>query len=188
MKHLFAQTFLLLALFGASAHGVSAMAGKYSVKGRVVDTDTKKPIEFASVVLIAVPDSTIKSSALTDPNGNYTFTNVAEGSYVVKAQIVGYSPNFSSRFASTPNTKVADIPIKSSAVIKEVMVTGKKPYIEKKADRTVLNIESSATVSAESAYEVLKKAPNISIDKDDNININGKQGATVLINDRPTHL
>ena len=62
MKHLFAQTFLLLALFGASAHDVSAMAGKYSVKGRVVDTDTKKPIEFASVVLIAVPDSTIKSS------------------------------------------------------------------------------------------------------------------------------
>ena len=63
------------------------------------------------MVLIAVPDSTIKSSALTDLNGNYTFTNVAEGSYVVKAQIVGYSPNFSSRFASTPNTKVADIPM-----------------------------------------------------------------------------
>ena len=54
--------------------------------------------------------------------------------------------------------------------------------------RASLLASSSATASAESAYEVLKKAPNISIDKDDNININGKQGVTVLINDRPTHL
>jgi len=58
MKHLFAQTFLLLALFGASAHDVSAMAGKYSVKGRVVDTDTKKPIEFASYVCMPKKERT----------------------------------------------------------------------------------------------------------------------------------
>lgn len=52
----------------------------------------------------------------------------------------------------------------------------------------VLNIESSATASGENAYEVLKKAPNVNVDKDENININGKKGVTILINDRPTHL
>ena len=165
-----------------------ATAGKYTIKGRVIDFDTKKPVEFASVVLISLPDSTIKSSALTDSKGDYSFKNIAEGTYVVKAQIVGYTPNLSDKFRSAPSTNVADIAIKTSAVIKEVTVTGKKPYIEKKADRTVLNIENSATASAESAYEVLKKAPNINIDKDDNININGKQGVTVMINDRPTQL
>lgn len=181
---------LLFLLFGILAIAINTfgVAGKCSIKGRVIDIDTKKPVEFASVMLIALPDSTIKNSALTDPQGNYVFANVAEGSYLVKAQIVGYSPNRSKSFTSSPNTSVADIAIKSSAVIKEVTVTGKKPYIEKKADRTVLNIESSATASAESAYEVLKKAPNINIDKDDNININGKQGVTVMINDRPTQL
>ncbi|WP_320052523.1 carboxypeptidase regulatory-like domain-containing protein [uncultured Acetobacteroides sp.] len=187
MKTIRKQGFLLLGILAIALNSFG-VAGKYSIKGRVVDDDTKKPIEFASVMLIALPDSTIKSSALTDPQGNYSFANVAEGKFVVKAQIVGYSSNRSKSFASSPNTSVADIAIKPSAVIKEVTVVGKKPYIEKKADRTVLNIESSATASAESAYEVLKKAPNINIDKDDNININGKQGVTVMINDRPTHL
>lgn len=188
MKSIIQKQALLLVGILAIALSSFGVAGKYSVKGRVIDTDTKKPIEFASVVLIALPDSTIKSSALTDPNGTYSFANVSEGSYVVKAQIVGYKASLSKKFASTPNAMVADIAITPSAVIKEVMVVGKKPYIEKKADRTVLNIESSATASAESAYEVLKKAPNINIDKDDNININGKQGVTIMINDRPTHL
>lgn len=168
-----------------SSFGVT---GKYSIKGRVVDFDTRKPVEFASVVLISLPDSTIKSSALTDSKGDYSFKNVTEGTYVVKAQIVGYTPNQSDQFKSTPNTNVTDLAITASAAIKEVTVTGKKPYIEKKADRTVLNIESSATASGESAYEVLRKAPNVNIDKDDNININGKKGVTIMINDRPTHL
>ena len=188
MKGLIRKQSLLIAGFLAFTLSSFGAAGKYTIKGRVVDNDTKKPIEFASVVLMALPDSSIKSSALTDQKGGYTFNNVNDGSYIVKAQIVGYKPNISPSFKSTPNTVVADIPIASSAVIKEVTVTGKKPYIEKKADRTVLNIESSSTAAAESAYEVLKKAPNIEIDKDDNININGKQGVTVMINDRPTNL
>ena len=66
-----------------------ATAGKYTIKGRVIDFDSKKPVEFASVVLISLPDSTIKSSALTDSKGDYSFKNIAEGTYVVKAQIVG---------------------------------------------------------------------------------------------------
>jgi hypothetical protein len=181
------QVILIIAITSIAMNVLGA-AGKYSIKGKVVDAETKQPVEFASVVLLSLPDSTIKGSALTDPQGNYSFANIAEGTFIVKAQLVGYKPNLSGRFTSAPNANVADIAIKPSAVIKEVTVVGKKPYIEKKADRTVLNIESSATASAESAYEVLKKAPNINIDKDDNININGKQGVTVMINDRPTHL
>lgn len=180
------QAALLLLLIAATVSAFAA--GKNSIKGKVLDINNQKPIGYATIFLLSLPDSTIKSSAITNEDGSYQISNIAEGSFVIKAQFVGYKPAISPRFTATTATEIPVITLEPSAVIKEVTVLGKRPFIEKKADRTVLNIESSAAASAESAYEVLKKAPNVNIDKDDNININGKQGVTILINERPTYL
>src|SRR5699024_8744766 len=38
------------------------------------------------------------------------------------------------------------------------------------------------------AMEVLKKSPGISVDNSDNIRLRGKEGVTIMINGRPSHL
>lgn len=188
MKKIIAKRLSLALLFTLTISAAFADKGTHQVTGKVVDINSHKPIEYATVYLVALPDSTIMLSSTTDSAGSYRFASVNNGSFVVRAQFVGYKTALSSTFRTAPVTSIPDIALTPTTMFKEITVVGKRPFIEKKVDRTVLNIESSPTASGENAYEVLKKAPNINIDKDDNININGKAGVTVLINDRPTNL
>jgi hypothetical protein len=69
-----------------------------------------------------------------------------------------------------------------------VTVTAKRPLIEQKIDRTIVNVEAAVTNVGSSALEVLEKSPGITVDKDGNISLKGKQGVMVLVDGRPTQL
>jgi hypothetical protein len=69
-----------------------------------------------------------------------------------------------------------------------VVVTARKPLIEQKIDRTIVNVEASITNVGTNALEVLEKSPGISVDRDGNVSLKGKQGVVVLIDGRPTQL
>ncbi len=60
--------------------------------------------------------------------------------------------------------------------------------IEQKLDRTVINVDASPTNAGATVLEVLEKSPGISVDKDGNISLKGKQGVVVLIDGKPTYL
>jgi iron complex outermembrane receptor protein len=51
-----------------------------------------------------------------------------------------------------------------------------------------VNVEASVTNVGNSALEVLEKAPGVSVDKDGNISLKGKQGVTIMIDGRPSYL
>ncbi|MFX4466463.1 hypothetical protein ABTA69_20625, partial [Acinetobacter baumannii] len=60
-----------------------------------------------------------------------------------------------------------------------VSVTSKKPLIEVQPDKMVLIVEASPTIVGETALEVLEKSPGISVDKDGNISLKGKEGVMI---------
>jgi len=189
MKPIYFVKAILLVILIAAAETLSADVNKGNITGKVIDKQNNQPIPFVAVTLGQLPDSSIKKSVLTDEKGSYTFDKVADGSYVITAHMVGYSRKHSKPIACKQNSvKVEVLALENNAVLKEVTVNGRRPEIEQKADRTVLNIENSATASGENAYEVLRKAPGINIDKDDNISLKGKEGVMVTINDKPTYL
>lgn len=166
----------------------SAIVNKGNITGKVIDKLSSQPIPYAAVTLGMLPDTTIKKSVQTDDKGNYKFDQVAEGRYVVSAYMVGYGRTHSRPLACRQNVVKVETLAMENTVIQEVTVNGRRPEIELKADRTVLNVENSTTASADNAYEVLRKAPGVNIDKDDNISLKGKTGITVTINDKPTYL
>lgn len=69
-----------------------------------------------------------------------------------------------------------------------VTITGSKPLIEHKIDRTVMNVANSVLAAGNSAMDILERAPGGSVDKDDSISLKGKQGVTVTIKTRSTSL
>lgn len=69
-----------------------------------------------------------------------------------------------------------------------ITVTSKKPFIEQQIDKTVVNVQADINAIGSSAFEILQKAPGISITGDDNINMSGKAGVNVLIDGRPTQM
>ena len=70
----------------------------------------------------------------------------------------------------------------------EVVVTTKKSFIEQQIDKTVVNVQADINAIGSSAFEILQKAPGLSITGDDVINMSGKAGVNVLIEGRPTQM
>ncbi len=85
-------------------------------------------------------------------------------------------------------SKKDSIPFNKSQKLNEVVVKSKKPYIEMQVDKLVLNVQNDIVASGGNIFEVLKRAPGISITNDEIINLAGKSGVNVLIDGRPMQL
>ena len=70
----------------------------------------------------------------------------------------------------------------------EVTVTAKKPLIEQKIDRMIVNVEAAVTNVGATALEVLEKSPGVTVDKDGNISLKGKQNVQIFIDGKPAYL
>ncbi len=162
------------------------------VSGSIKDGGNQKVIDAASVTLLKTKDSAIVKVAVTDKDGNFSFENLKEGSYLVLATSIGHSKTYSSPFtisAANPTANVGVLQlVQADKAMKEVVVTSKKPLIERKLDRTIVNVDASITSTGSTALEVLEKAPGITVDKDGNISLKGKSGVIVYIDGRPSYL
>ncbi|MBS1975445.1 MAG: outer membrane beta-barrel protein, partial [Bacteroidetes bacterium] len=72
--------------------------------------------------------------------------------------------------------------------LKSIEVVGQKPFMEQKADRTVINVDASPASAGASAMDLLEKSPGVTVDKDGNISLKGKQGVMLMIDDKPTYM
>ena len=194
MKTLIHNIFYTLLLVVIS-WGVSFAQGGKSAGAKVsgsLSNEQGKPMDYATVSLIRAADSTLVKGALSNDNGVYTFDHINAGKYMVKATVVGYEKAVSTPFTVSENTPTVAAPALSmkagNTTLKTVNITANKPLIERKIDRTVMNVENSVLAAGNTAMEILAKAPGVTIDKDDNISLKGKQGVTVMINDKLTYL
>lgn len=163
------------------------VAGKIS--GSVVD-DSRNALDFATILLLRPADSSVVRSAFSDPSGKFAFEAVPHGTYLVSASMVGYRKAVSKPVMLNGREAVAGVlqlNIQSKA-LKEVRILSQKPFIERKMDKLVVNVENSSVSAGSTALEVLEKAPGVTIDKDDNISMKGKQGVLIMLDGKPTHL
>jgi hypothetical protein len=184
-------SFLLsLGVIFLSASG-QAQTKTGKVSGTVID-GSAKIIESATITLLRAGDSTVAKMSVADKTGKYEFDAVDMGRYIVSITAVGHQKGFSQVFELTATNSpvtvktIELVPVAKS--IGEVTVTAKKPLIEQKIDRTIVNVEASLTNVGNSALEVLEKSPGVSVDKDGNISLKGKQGVQIFIDGRPSYL
>lgn len=161
------------------------------VTGLVVD-EAGKGAPFASVALLRAKDSSLVKGAITKDNGAYTFDHVANGIYIIRTTVLGYAKAYSKPVKVSPDAAEVNVPAikltSTSKTLNAVEINAAKPLIERKLDRMVMNVENSVLAAGNDAMEILERAPGVTVDKDDNISVKGKQGVTVMINDKLTHL
>jgi outer membrane receptor protein involved in Fe transport len=184
---------VLLSIFslGSSMPGVQAQTpGSGKVTGQVVQT-ANKPVEFATVTLLKASDSSLVKGAIADINGQFEIEPVKEGKYLIAAAYVGMTKAYSKPF-EVKGTATVNIPVLSLGTdtrnLKTIDVTGKKPFVEQHVDKMVVNVENSVIGAGANAMEVLEKSPGITIDKDDNISLKGKNGVVIMIDGKLTNM
>jgi hypothetical protein len=72
--------------------------------------------------------------------------------------------------------------------LKDVTITARKPFVETRLDRTIVNVGAMISNAGTNALEVLERAPGVMVDQDGNISLLGKPGITIYIDDKPTYL
>jgi iron complex outermembrane recepter protein len=181
---------LLIVLLGV-ASSAFAQTKNGKVSGQVIDGSTKI-IESATISLLRTKDSTVAKISVADKQGKFVFEGVGEGKYMVSISAIGHAKAFSPAFEINSSNETVElkiielIPVAKS--LAAVTVTSKKPLIEQRIDRTIVNVEAAVTNVGSSALEVLEKSPGITVDRDGNISLKGKQGVQVYIDGRPSYL
>lgn len=180
------KNLLLTFTFLFSFFSINAQTG--IIKGQLAD-EKGAIIEYANVLLLNPTDSTLIKGVVTDLSGNFVFEKVEKGSYLVSASSVGFNETYSNLINSNDDEiTMESLILRQGVELTEVTVTTKKPFIEMKADKIVVNVENSSINSGNSAIEILQKSPGVIIDKDNKISLRGKQGVLVMINGKNQYL
>jgi len=156
----------------------------------VVKDQQGKGLDKSTVSLLRAKDSSVVKLSVTGVDGRYSLTADA-GKYLLSVSHVGYMPIYSNHFdvAGTGETTAPDLSmVKASAEMAGVTVTAQRPLVEVKADKTILNVEGTINAIGNDALELLRRAPGIMIDKDDNISLAGKTGVQIYIDGKPSPL
>ena len=183
--------YILLLLVNATAIFAQNAPASAKVSGTLQD-DKGKAMDYATVSLLNAKDSSVVKGTLSTEAGTYAFDHIKTGSYIIKATVVGFEKATSEPFVIADRSANITVPVlkmqAGNHTLNTVTITAAKPLIERKVDRTVMNVENSVLAAGNSAMEILERAPGVSVDKDDNISLKGKQGVTVMINDKLTYL
>jgi len=159
------------------------------IYGRVLDAEGKN-IEFATVALLK--DSVLFKTTFTEKDGVFSFDKLGYGKYLIKISVVGspiYQTDTLVLAASQTVIALSDIKMKAGATnLKEVNISGQKAFVERKIDRTVVNVDALISNAGTTALDVLSKSPGVNVDQNGAISLKGKNGVSIFIDDKPTYL
>lgn len=156
------------------------------IKGSITDS-LKTPIPYTPVGLLNSKDSSIYKGEISDPQGNYCFENIQNGSYFIKITAIGYQTFYSEKINldSTQDIHLPAFVLKNNgSTLNEVEVAAFKPTIEFKKGDVILNVENNLLSKGNTVLDLLKKIPGVIVDAQKNISINGVAGVRFLMDGR----
>ena len=183
----------LLNLLGAISISIASFAqSNGKISGTIKEGGNQQILKGASISLLHSSDSSLAKASITDKDGNFFFENINQGIYFLTASYIGRKTVNSKSFvlsADKPTVVVEVLQLlPNDKDLKEVSVISKKAFIERKIDKTVVNVDASVTNAGSTAMDVLEKSPGVTVDKDGNISLKGKQGVMIMLDGKPSFL
>ncbi len=164
-----------------------SMYAQTTVSGQVI-TEDGQAAEFVNALLLSPTDSAVIQMTLTEEDGSYRFDDVEAGDYLLQVMGLGFSDHISDPINVTEDEEKV-LPVLRLEVmaqmLDEVEVVARKPLLEQRAGRLVVNVENNITGQAGSVTDLLKKVPGVIV-VNDRVQMAGKSGVTILIDGRPT--
>ncbi|MFT5168051.1 MAG: iron complex outermembrane receptor protein, partial [Saprospiraceae bacterium] len=170
MRLIFTLTFILSSLF------INVQAA--SIKGQLQDKENN-PVSFANVALYSAADSSLVKVETSNEAGIFQISGINAGSYFLSATYVGVGDLRQNDINLTAD-QILDLGVlvfgESSVELGEVTVTAARAMVEVKSDRMVFNVQGTINSTGSDAIELLRKAPGVTVDNNDNINVLGRSG------------
>ena len=164
---------LLVFVFLLSGINASAQ-GSITVKLRLVDEKTSQPVPFATVSLTVKGETKASKYVLSDSEGVASLTKVKKGTYLLKAELMGYK-TYQKEVAVEKNVDLGDVKMGEDVEQLEaskVSAVG-NPIVIKK-DTIEYNASSFKVSDNDMLEQLLKKLPGVEVGSDGSITANGE--------------
>ena len=189
MKQSLLTLFLSLVISGLLAQTAPV---KGTITGVIIDSAKNVPLGFATVALIDADTKQPIKSSLTKDNGTFQISGLALKPYTLNIISVGYRTKvikIDTLTQTAANKDLQKIPLSpSTSQLNEVQVTAPKPLVKQEIDRTSYDVQADPESKAQTAMDMLKKVPLITVDGDDNIQLQGSGSYRIFINGKPSAL
>ncbi len=174
----------------AAQSGGAAASSNGSVTGVVLD-EAQAPLAYANVVVLAAADSSIVKVEVSGEDGRFRIANLAAGRYLVSVKYVGLPDTdvdaFDLSFGESRN--LGTLGMRAAAQELQVAtVTARRAIVEIKADRTVFNVEGTINAAGGDGLSLLRKAPGVVLDNNDNVIVMGRSGVLIYIDGKRSPL
>ncbi len=165
----------------------SITAQAQNIRGKVSFEKDKTPIQFATVALLQLPDSAMITGVITLTDGGYLLEKIKPGNYFLRASFVGYRSNGK---GITVNEGEGEIVVDTiylaeiTTALNEVTVVGERLKGKEMVDRTVYAIPEVISKSSSNGYDILKKIPQVNVDFQNKITLNGSSNFIIQVDGR----
>jgi len=161
-----------------------------TITGSLLDAEGE-PVSFANVILQAAADSSILKVEVSDIDGIFLFTQTNTGDYFITVKYVGLpdftTPPFALGFGESK--KMGQLSLKPASLeLETATVTAQRSIVEIKSDRTVFNVDGTINSAGGDALALLRKAPGVMLDNNENITVLGRAGVLVYIDGKRSPL
>ncbi len=159
-----------------------------SIQGTVVDKSSRLPVEFATIQLLKVADSSVINTTLTDKKGKFLLQHIPNGNYLVQKSFIGYIDNYTPVAIDKEqkiNLGIIEL-LNTAKNMNEVVVTSQKSVLNTSIDRKVYNVSRDIMAQSGTASDILKNIPSVEVDIDGNVSLRGSGEVMILINGRPS--
>ncbi|RZJ53923.1 MAG: TonB-dependent receptor [Flavobacterium sp.] len=175
---------LLVFLFGFSC--LAQQSVQFTIKGKVLDSKTRQPIAYASVLLVS--SSQEKKAVATDLDGSFSIKNQS-GNYQLKIEFMSYKTFTIENLQLNKDLTLNDILLDENInELNEVNVVSEKSSVDLKLDKKVFNVGKDILSKGGSANDILNNVPSVSVDVAGAVSLRGNNAVTVLINGKPSML
>jgi outer membrane receptor protein involved in Fe transport len=157
------------------------------IRGKIVDEENQ-PLEAAVISLIDASNNKFLKAALSNEDGLFTLQTPKNGFFQMKISILGFK-ELTKDLTIAKSVNLGIIQLQSETEnLDEVVIKTEKPMVQVLADKTVFNVQNSINAAGDSGFDLLRRAPGVVIDNNNNLVVEGKTGVLIFIDGKPSVL
>lgn len=161
-------------LFLLTILSIGAFSQK-SVQGKVQDKKDEALIESATIRLLNAKDSSLIQGCFTDSRGEFSFSRIKNGNYIVEVRFLGYTTSTKGFTIMDKNVLLKPIYMSESQKnLKEVVVSGMNAQMAVRGDTIEYNPAAFKLAENAVVEDLLKKLPGVQVDAAGQVTVNGE--------------
>ncbi|TDG37760.1 hypothetical protein EZJ43_01305 [Pedobacter changchengzhani] len=154
------------------------------VNGKVINDKDKQPVDFATVAIKSLKDSSVVVTGQTSPDGTFIFKNISPGKYRAIVAYLGLkttSKEFELTATKTP-LNIGTINMGDDGLdLNTVTVKGTPPAVVVKQDTIEFDAKQVKVRENAVVEDILKKLPGVEVAKDGSIKAQGETVTKVKV-------